>query len=261
MKRKIMKKGMSVIVAVGMLSIGMVANAQGSYTVKEGDYLKKIAKEVYGNASEWETIYNANKDIIKNPNLIYKGQVLTIPGEGEAVITPTEGTVPTENVSETGAEEATSAQPEAAAGTSAKNVPVGTNPVIENGEEQWVAIDGYIIKTSGRSEHLVEAADQYGIIYQEHYEGGNQCAMEMVANYIQSNPSFADFAKENNLVIVNSDFTSFDGEYWMYTPFQVGVIDCEPEDCLYFFAHSDMQGDAWSWTEALDWLVSAYKKA
>ncbi len=257
MKRRILKKGMSVIVAVSMLSIGMVANAQGSYTVKEGDYLKKIAKEVYGNISEWETIYNANKDIIKNPNLIYKGQVLTIPGESEAVITPTE-----ETVSETGAEGATPAQPEAAAGTSAKNVPVGTNPVPGNGVEQWLDMYGYIIETSGRSEHLVEATDQYGIIYQEHYEGGNQWAMEMVANYIQSNPSFVDVAKENNLVIVSSSFTSSsDGEYWMYTPYQVGVIDCEPEDCLYFFAHSDMQGDAWSWTEALDWLVSAYKKA
>lgn len=50
-----------------------------TYTVKKGDCLWHIAKALYGNGSDYRTIYNANKDIIKNPNLIYPGQVLKIP--------------------------------------------------------------------------------------------------------------------------------------------------------------------------------------
>lgn len=50
-----------------------------SYTVVKGDCLWNIAKKFYGKGSQYTKIYNANKDKIKNPNLIYPGQVLTIP--------------------------------------------------------------------------------------------------------------------------------------------------------------------------------------
>lgn len=50
-----------------------------TYTVQKGDCLWNIAKKFYGNGSKYTVIYNANKDKIKNPNLIYVGQVLTIP--------------------------------------------------------------------------------------------------------------------------------------------------------------------------------------
>jgi hypothetical protein len=50
-----------------------------TYTVQKGDCLWNIAKKFYGNGSKYTVIYNANKDKIKNPNLIYHGQVLTIP--------------------------------------------------------------------------------------------------------------------------------------------------------------------------------------
>lgn len=50
-----------------------------NYTVKRGDCLWNIAKKYYGNGSKYTTIYNANRDKIKNPNLIYPGQVLWIP--------------------------------------------------------------------------------------------------------------------------------------------------------------------------------------
>lgn len=53
------------------------------YTVKSGDYLWLIAKAQYGDGSKWSAIYEANKDKISNPNLIYPGQVLTIPGVSE----------------------------------------------------------------------------------------------------------------------------------------------------------------------------------
>lgn len=50
-----------------------------TYTVKKGDTLWGIAKKYYGNGAQYTRIYEANKDKIKNPNLIYVGQVFTIP--------------------------------------------------------------------------------------------------------------------------------------------------------------------------------------
>ncbi len=42
-----------------------------TYTVKKGDCLWKIAKKYYGNGNQYMKIYNANKDKIKKPRLIY----------------------------------------------------------------------------------------------------------------------------------------------------------------------------------------------
>lgn len=50
-----------------------------TYTVKSGDCLWNIAKRFYGNGAQYTKIYNANRGKIKNPNLIYPGQKLTIP--------------------------------------------------------------------------------------------------------------------------------------------------------------------------------------
>ncbi|WP_304409700.1 LysM peptidoglycan-binding domain-containing protein [Faecalibaculum rodentium] len=51
-----------------------------TYTVVKGDCLWNIAKRFYGNGSKYSTIYNASRSVIGgNPNLIYPGQVLTIP--------------------------------------------------------------------------------------------------------------------------------------------------------------------------------------
>ena len=51
------------------------------YTVAAGDSLSKIAKRGYGNANEWRRIFEANRDQIKNPDLIHPGQKLRIPRE------------------------------------------------------------------------------------------------------------------------------------------------------------------------------------
>lgn len=50
-----------------------------TYTVKKGDTLWAIAARYYGKGSEYAKIYEANGDKISNPNLIYPGQVLTLP--------------------------------------------------------------------------------------------------------------------------------------------------------------------------------------
>ncbi|NND60621.1 MAG: LysM peptidoglycan-binding domain-containing protein [Gammaproteobacteria bacterium] len=53
--------------------------APASYTVKTNDTLGKIAAAVYGDASRWSEIYNANKDKLSNPDSIEPGTVLVIP--------------------------------------------------------------------------------------------------------------------------------------------------------------------------------------
>ena len=55
--------------------------AAKTYTVKKGDSLWKIAQSCYGKGSDYTKIFEANGGVIgSNPNLIYPGQVLTIPG-------------------------------------------------------------------------------------------------------------------------------------------------------------------------------------
>lgn len=55
------------------------APAAKTYTVKAGDSLWAIAAKYYGKGAEYAKIYNANTDKVSNPNLIYPGQVLTLP--------------------------------------------------------------------------------------------------------------------------------------------------------------------------------------
>jgi nucleoid-associated protein YgaU len=58
---------------------GASSTAMKTYEVVSGDSLSKIAKREYGNANEWKRIYEANQDILKNPDKIYPGQMLKIP--------------------------------------------------------------------------------------------------------------------------------------------------------------------------------------
>jgi nucleoid-associated protein YgaU len=47
--------------------------------VVAGDNLSKIAKKIYGDGNKWRKIFDANTDVLKNPDLIRPGQVLKIP--------------------------------------------------------------------------------------------------------------------------------------------------------------------------------------
>ena len=50
-----------------------------TYTVKAGDSLSKIAKDLLGDANRWPEIFEANKDKLDDPNVIHPGQELAIP--------------------------------------------------------------------------------------------------------------------------------------------------------------------------------------
>lgn len=55
------------------------ASVYGRYTVAKGDTLSKIAALTLGKASRYTEIFEANKTILKNPDVIHPGQELTIP--------------------------------------------------------------------------------------------------------------------------------------------------------------------------------------
>jgi nucleoid-associated protein YgaU len=49
------------------------------YEVQAGDSLSKIAKQVYGDAMKWKALFEANREVIKDPDRIYPGQKIRIP--------------------------------------------------------------------------------------------------------------------------------------------------------------------------------------
>ena len=69
---------------VGQITVSPTAAAtssaaQTTYTVKPGDTLSKIAKEHLGDANAYRAIFEANRDQLKDPDVIKPGQVLKIP--------------------------------------------------------------------------------------------------------------------------------------------------------------------------------------
>ncbi|MCC7463528.1 MAG: LysM peptidoglycan-binding domain-containing protein [Gammaproteobacteria bacterium] len=55
-------------------------NAYAQYhEVQKGETLGKIARKYYGDASLYKTIFDANKDLLKDPDKIFPGQKLRIP--------------------------------------------------------------------------------------------------------------------------------------------------------------------------------------
>ena len=63
----------------GASSTAPAAETYETYEVKSGDSLSKIAKHYYGSGNAWKTIFDANTDILKDPNKIFPGQKLKIP--------------------------------------------------------------------------------------------------------------------------------------------------------------------------------------
>ncbi len=59
-----------------------------SYVVQKDDTLQKIAKRSYGSYSKWTKIYDANRDVIKDPNFLKPGVTLKIPALDEKSPTP-----------------------------------------------------------------------------------------------------------------------------------------------------------------------------
>jgi nucleoid-associated protein YgaU len=52
---------------------------QKFYIVRRGDTLSKISKKYYGDSNDWHRIYDANRDVLENPDMLKPGMKLTIP--------------------------------------------------------------------------------------------------------------------------------------------------------------------------------------
>lgn len=79
----------------------MTQDKKRVYVVQPGDSLSKIAKEVYGDGSRWPEIFEANKDKLPDPGMIYPGQELHIPYGPDDVAKPLPTEPPTEPPVET----------------------------------------------------------------------------------------------------------------------------------------------------------------
>ena len=49
------------------------------YTIQSGDSLWKIASRHYGDGNKWNALFEANREVIKDPDLIYPGQQIRVP--------------------------------------------------------------------------------------------------------------------------------------------------------------------------------------
>ena len=52
----------------------------GTHTVVKDDTLWDLAQRYYSNPFEWRVIWNANRDVVEDPNWIYPAEVIVIPG-------------------------------------------------------------------------------------------------------------------------------------------------------------------------------------
>jgi nucleoid-associated protein YgaU len=61
------------------LQVAQPAPEARFYTVKQGDTLSKIAQAHYGDATQHQQIFAANRPLLRDPDEIYPGQTLRIP--------------------------------------------------------------------------------------------------------------------------------------------------------------------------------------
>lgn len=62
----------------------LIAPEFQTYTVGKNDTLSAIAKQHYGKAGAWRDIFEANRDVIDNPDRIFPGQVIKLPALPES---------------------------------------------------------------------------------------------------------------------------------------------------------------------------------
>ncbi len=109
---------------------GVAASGDGTFTVGGGDTLSGIAGQLYDDPEGWELLFEANRDRIGDPDLIFPGQVLALPAEEAS--TPTVAPEPTEE--DEPAEEAV--EPEEAADTAGAQAYQYEQPAGPAGQEE-----------------------------------------------------------------------------------------------------------------------------
>ena len=115
-----MKRGNRILMSLGLLTFCILLSVPASaseYTVVKGDCLWRISKNYFGTGVRWVEIFEANRGAIRDPNLIYPGQVFTIPGVDAQSTAPAaeKETAQTTEPAETAAQEASDEAPAEAA--------------------------------------------------------------------------------------------------------------------------------------------------
>ena len=95
-----MLRSAAAVIAVLILpTFALGQTPQGTHTVVNRDTLWDLAQRYYSNPFEWRTIWNANRDVVEDPNWIYPAEVLVIPGlPGQANQPPQQPVEPVEQV-------------------------------------------------------------------------------------------------------------------------------------------------------------------
>lgn len=68
------------IPSVGLPAQKQISSSQG-YTIKKGETLSIIARDQLGDVNLWRELYQINKSILASPDIIYPGQILTMPAK------------------------------------------------------------------------------------------------------------------------------------------------------------------------------------
>jgi hypothetical protein len=94
------RSAVAILAVLILPSFAQAQQAQGTHTVVDDDTLWDLAQRYYQNPYEWRVIFEANRDSIADPNLIYPNEIFVIPGlPGSATAATTTG--PTTNATTT----------------------------------------------------------------------------------------------------------------------------------------------------------------
>lgn len=177
----------------------------------------------------------------------------TITSTEETQVETTENVTQETTVEETSVEETTENVTTSSVETSAssevvKNVPVGNNPEITSGGEHKYTFtnSAWVEVTLDYDNYVAETVDEYGVTYIEHRKEANEYVMNKVAEFVEQNPdsNFAKMITQNgNVFVVVTSWRGLWDDTYDYS-WNCGIVDCEPEDCLYLFiAGNGFDGD------------------
>lgn len=137
--------------------VSRIQPATRTYTVRPGDTLFYISQHLYGTPGHWREIWQANTDKITDPNLIYAGEVLTIPAQTASAQTASAQTA-------SYSAQAISAEPEDSPQTDSPQTGASQPPQTDSGASQTGSPQAPQTGSSGGSSQAIlqAVATQFG---------------------------------------------------------------------------------------------------
>jgi LysM repeat protein len=153
--------------------VSRIQPATRTYTVRPGDTLFYISQHLYGTPGHWREIWQANTDKITDPNLIYVGEVLTIPAQTASAQTASYSA------------QAISAEPEDSPPTDSPQTGTSQPPQTDSGPSQTSSSQPPQTGSSGGSNQAVlqAVAAQFG------WTGGEWAALQQLESMEDANYS------------------------------------------------------------------------